>query len=69
MMTMKSYESFADHIQQHLRMVQDNYWEGDQGVRLHELAQMVRIICLELGKDNPHFNRAKFLEACGLGEE
>jgi hypothetical protein len=55
MMTRKDYVAVADILAGYSQAMIDNFWWED----------LVNDFSLLFEKDNPNFNRKKFLEACG----
>ena len=60
-MTKKDYELIASTINDELTAFNDLHVHSSHQVKL-----LVNGIAIALGKSNPKFDRAKFLEACGI---
>lgn len=59
-MTRKDYVMIADTIKTARKV------EGDAGAILVSVAHLANTLATELEIDNPRFDRARFLDACGV---
>jgi hypothetical protein len=59
-MTRKDYVLISDAIKTARKV------EGDMGAVLVSVAHLAHTLATELEIDNPRFNRARFLDACGV---
>jgi hypothetical protein len=63
-MTKKDYVWLAEHI----RVQMNRIPETGNSHRREMLCNMARDMASDLGRQNPRFDRAKFLAACGVAE-
>lgn len=64
-MTRKDYVLIADAVRQS-RLVGPNVAESTAHRYNEQRANTARCLAYALGRDNPRFDRARFLEACGV---
>jgi hypothetical protein len=68
-MTRKDYELLANAVAMEARKGERSGWGSADAARAWDVA--VTAVALNLAdaleRDNPHFNRVKFLAACGVG--
>jgi hypothetical protein len=69
MMTMKDFQKIADVLNDSIEDMSPPVIPGSsefRGGQAYMLASVARSMADMLQKDNPRFDRAKFLTACGL---
>lgn len=59
-MTKKDYELIASNIYRQIQICKERGYDASQ------IEMLVYEFCNDLEKDNPKFNRKKFVEVCGI---